>query len=250
MEIKEIQELIKKEREKNNITLEELSSKLKTTKAVIYNVENNEKFIEKNKPYSLYLLKAICNELNIKIEEENKNKENFELPKPQNNTVKDQKYLSSIKEKIFNIFKLSFLSLALFSIFIYQYFTNNNVKLNNEEEIASYSYEIPVYKENTKSYLSRQQNSLNNIYIISKNQTWISANIDGKDKVYNLTKNKKINITFKNKIHFITIGNASDIIIYYKGKKVTFQNKKLIHHIFVDNTGIFKNGYNILGKKS
>lgn len=250
MNIRDIQELIKREREKKNISLDYLSSKLKTTKAIIQSVENDEEFVEKNKPYSLYLLKAICSELNLNSPEEDIKSCNLENENIEQDKNKEEPFFSTIKEKIFNIFKLSFLLIILFPTFIYIYFLNNEMELNNNE-IISYAYEIPA--TNTKTIKNEIEDSLNpqkNIYIISKNKTWISAKVDGKDKVYTLSKNKKINITFKEKIHFITIGNANDVIIYYKGKKITFKNKKLVHHIFVDDTGIFKNGYNILGEKS
>ncbi len=73
---------------------------------------------------------------------------------------------------------------------------------------------------------------------------WISVYIDGKINIFNLKKGEEIPINFNNKVYFQTIGNADKVLLIYNGKKITF-SKKVIHNLFVDATGVFKNGYNL-----
>jgi cytoskeletal protein RodZ len=254
LNILEIQELIKSARRENNISYEYLSLKLKTTKSAIEKVENDPDFVEKNKPYSLYLLKSICRELNIEINENIKTNDNTSNKEDmQDKSYKENSFVNNLKLKFFNILRLSFLFFILFPIFAYIYYLNNiHYSISKDTENLSFAYEIPKIEDTvSKTTLNNTEaDGEKHIKILSNKNAWISANIDGQDKVFNLSKNNEINIQFQDKIHFITIGNANNVTIYYKGKKVTFKKEKIIHNLFIDQNGIFKDGYNLIGKNS
>jgi len=43
------------------------------------------------------------------------------------------------------------------------------------------------------------------------------------------------------------VGNADNLFISFKGKTVKLtENSKILHNIFIDDEGVFLNGYNIL----
>ncbi len=230
-------ELLKKEREKQNVSLKELSKKLKIPIFVLKKLEEDEKYIEENYPYSILMLKSIAKELNIKnlnFEESKSTKEkNFE--KIEENKNKARNFDKPLKDKFLSIFRIGSLSIII-SIFI----------------IISYSFkdksktEIPEYKLSSKNF----EEDFNISYVssplvlVATNDIWISADIDGKKEVISLKKGQSKTIPFKNNIHFETIGNADSLTIIYNGKKVSFSNK-VIHNIFVDAEGIFKDGYNL-----
>ena len=254
MNFNEIQELLKKTREEKNISLEELSKKLKVTKHKLYELENNTDFLEENKTYGYFLLKNVCKEIGLPTDKLEKRPEITEKPTTVAENRDDEKegFMGIFKEKVINIFKLSFLFLLIFSSFYLIKITKKSLPENTDINIENYSYDftikntIPTEKESSNSSLNTNQN----IFIVAKNNAWLSANVDGTDRVINLSTNKKVKLNFKKKIHFITIGNADNIVIYYKNKKVVFNKKKIIHNIFVDKDGIFQNGYNLIGKNT
>jgi len=244
-----IMELLKKEREKQNISLQDLSSRLKIPVFVLKKLEEDEKYVEENYPYSLFMLKSIAKELNISdfnIEDSKENqRENSKQQQPKPKEEKANKKLENnayktLKERFLSIFRIIYLMALVISFFALSY----SFKKEPEEIVSNYNFSSNnIYKESQNKYLSSP------IVLVANNDIWISADIDGKKEVIALKKGQSKVISFKKNIHFETIGNANNLTIIYNGKKVSF-SKKIIHNIFVDAEGIFKDGYNLFKGKN
>lgn len=240
-DFKYYQKLIKEARKNSNVSLEDISKKLKVPKHVLLEFENDETYFDKNYPYSLYLLRELANFLNIKISEVKKE----ENPEETSHQKKDS-IIPKIKEKIVSLFKLSFLFTSLFVFFLLIYSFN-------KKEDTTQIYNIKEEKINKKDLTYNIQKNINKTYIlkiIARKDLWLTANIDGIEKVYKIKKNNRINLSFKKKIYFETIGNADGAILEFKNKKVNLGKNEIVHNIFIDKDGIFKDGYNILEENS
>lgn len=241
-------ELLKKERKKQNISLQDLSSRLKIPIFVLKKLEEDEKYIEENYPYSLFMLKSIAKQLNISdfnIENFKENqKENSNQPKLKEEKIhkklENNRY-KTLKERFLSIFRIIYLVVLIMSFFVLSY----SFKKEPEKILSNYNFSSEnIYKKSQNKYLSSP------IILVANNDIWISANIDEKKEVIALKKGQSKVIFFEKNIHFETIGNANNLTIIYNGKKVSF-SKKIIHNVFVDAEGIFKNGYNLFkGKNS
>ncbi|RMA92487.1 helix-turn-helix domain-containing protein [Hydrogenothermus marinus] len=240
-----LQQIIKEEREKQNLSLEDISKKIKVPLYVLKELETDPSFFNKNYPYSFYVVREILNllkieDLDFNLAEEEEKKQNKQLKK------ENGSFLSNLKNKIISMFKLLFLSFSLFTFF----FLNYSFQKQKEEK-----KEIPLieYNEKINKDFSINQKKLENIHklqLIAKKDIWLSAIVDGKQHIFNLKKNNKLDISFKEKIYFETIGNADGLIIKVNNKNIKLTENDIIHNIFVDKSGIFKNGYNLLKENS
>jgi transcriptional regulator with XRE-family HTH domain len=229
-------ELLKKERKRQNVSLEDLSSKLKISVSILKKLENDENYVKENYPYSFFMLKSIAKELKIS---------NFELQDKPRKEPNDKEEKEGAKRENFNeILKKKFLSLFRFASLIVLVssfvFLSYSFKQEPEKSVSNYSFSLknPV-KDPPAKHLSSP------LVLVANNTIWITADIDGKKEVISLKKGQSKVIFFKENIKFETIGNAKYLTIIYSGEKISF-SKKVIHNVFVDAEGIFKDGYNLL----
>ena len=238
----ELSNRCKNERLNRNISLKELYDITKIPVDVLNSLENDENYIVNN-PYSKYLLKLIAKNLNLDISdiekllnkpEETKVNRNFDIRKGINTTV------STI--------------LAMSTII---YATNVNKIKNTPDKFETYLKLISEednYPKNPNMYnynpvSSASMYSEKEISFIAKGKVWFTVYIDGVEKVIKLSKDEEKKLKFNNKIKFETVVNADKLIINFKGKTVKLSdNSKILHNIFVDEEGIFINGYNLLNE--
>lgn len=237
----ELSNICKEARELQGVSLEELKFRTKIPVDILQYLENDVIFLEQNYPYSKFLLKVIARSLNIDISELEKN-------------LQDKDDIENISrfdlERLKKAVNTSLTSLLAFSTLIYAATLNNNKEKNNNfynflTLISSNSEE----KADSNSQIRENDEVLEPIEIkfIATGDSWITAYIDGEEKVIKLKKGDEKTVKFFYKIKVETLGNPQNLKVSFKNKIVKFKDKrKIIHNIFIDKDGIFVNGYNLL----
>lgn len=116
------------------------------------------------------------------------------------------------------------------------------------EEKTQLSAAAPVYLP-AEIQLQEDHPKVNSITLKSSGDVWITATIDGEKTIFNIRDGETKTIAFQNKIAFETIGNVHQLTIQFGEQEVSFKDKEVIHNVFVDEEGIFYNGYNVLRGK-
>ncbi len=228
------------ERLKRNITLKELHNITKIPIDVLRNLEENEDYIINN-PYSKYLLKFIAKNLNVDISdieailnkpEEEKVNNKFDIKKGVNTTISTVLAMSTILYAA-NVNKIK----------SHPDKFETYLKLISEEGNISSNKSLYDYNPNPSNLKFEEKK----IKFIAHGKVWFTAYIDGTEKVIKLLPSEEKEIKFFNKIKVETVGNADKLFITFKGKTVKLtDNSKILHNIFIDEEGIFINGYNVL----
>ncbi len=236
----ELSNRCKEKRKEKRLSLEDIYKLTYIPIDILNKLEMDEEYI-KNNPYSKFLLKFIAKVLKVDISdieellnkpEEIKSKNSLDIKKGINTTVSIVLSLSTII-----------------------YASNINKENKNPDKFEVYLKLISEENNETVSqkltYASSGNQNLQNeekiITFKAKGKVWLTAYIDGNEKVIKLTKGDKVNVKFYNKIKIETVGNADNLFITFKGKTVKLsENSKILHNIFIDDEGVFLNGYNIL----
>lgn len=116
------------------------------------------------------------------------------------------------------------------------------------QEKTELSATAPVYLP-AETQQQENQPRVNSITLKSSGDVWITATIDGEKTIFNIRDGETKTITFQNKIAFETIGNVHQLTIQFGDQEVSFKDKEVIHNVFVDEEGVFYNGYNVLRGK-
>lgn len=216
-------------RKEKNLSYKDLNERFKIPVSILKKLENDEDYVLQNYPYSYFALKTILTEFGKTCQ--------AEKPVPKLEPLKEES--QSFFEKYTSVIKAVFsFSLTVLFLFVVKVFHKNP-----EEPIPDIDYNYIKLGLTEPLILSKTQTKPD-VKLIAKGNVWISVYIDGKINIFNLKKGEEIPINFNNKVYFQTIGNADKVLLIYNGKKITF-TKKVIHNLFVDATGVFKNGYNL-----
>jgi len=242
--LKEIGRILKEERLKRGLSLEEIHKKTKISVETLKNIEESPEYLE-NEPYARFLVKQLIKEynLNISIDEEKKEEAPVEVEKK-----KPKKEVVAFISALIGVFKFSFVISTIAGIFYLSQTTAvSNVKDRIVELISmSVEPEEPIEIVSFKE-VNKDGKKINDIVLKAKADIWLTAYVDGRETILKLKKGEKKKITFCKKIRFETIGNANKLEVVFDNKKVKLShNKKILHNVFVDSEGIFINGYNIV----
>ena len=232
--------LCKEEREKRGLTREDLHKITKIPIDIIRRLEEDEKYL-KNDPYAYFLMKVLIEyyQLDVKLTKVAEETTGEQINRKNNEKNKEEKQSFLIK-----FFKTVFLFIIGF-IFTFLSISSKN-RQEQEDKLAKFFTLLYAGFPEEKSIqiVSENKNKTNKISLKAIDYVWLTAYIDGKEKILKLKKGQKIKLSFKNKIEFETIGNADNLIIVYENKQVAFE-KKVVHNLFVDSDGVFFNGYNL-----
>lgn len=226
----ELGEIIKKRRESARLTLEDLSEKSSIPVNIIEKIENDPEYIKT--PYGKLQAKAIIKLLNIDYNIETNTTEVYKH---------SQKRYSNILIRSIRLIP-HIVTLIIFSIYLHATAKNSpsesKVLLNSPLDIRQVSENQTDSSDNQKQ-----------IILKSNGDVWITASIDGEKKIFNIKEGEVKVINFTNKVAFETIGNVNQLIIVFGDKEMSLKDKEIIHNVFVDEEGIFYNGYNLLRGK-
>ncbi|WP_029520947.1 helix-turn-helix domain-containing protein [Persephonella sp. IF05-L8] len=235
--------ICKDEREKRGLSREDLHKITKLPVDIIRRLEEDESYLKKE-PYAYFQMKILLNHFGINEELSR------ETPVEELKKEKEEKIEYQPRNSFFKFFK------GVFGALVLILFTALSFSFKEKEEdrfVVFLSLLNSSPEENTKTTnnldFERNIKNIRNIHLKAKNYVWITAYIDGKEKVIKLTKGQSVKLKFNKKIKFETIGNANNLIIIFDNKKVAL-NKKIIHNLFVDNEGVFYNGYNLAQEES
>ena len=233
--------ICKDEREKRGLSREDIHKATKLPIDIIRRLEEDENYLKKE-PYAYFQMKVLLNHFGIN--EELTREISPEEPKKE----REEKIEYQPKSSFFKFFK------GVFGALILVFFTalSFSFKEKDEDNFTSFlSLLNSTPEENTKPQENPVRNikNIKNIHLKAKNYVWITAYVDGKEKVIKLTKGQSIKLKFNKKIKFETIGNANNLVIIFDNRKVAL-NQKIIHNLFVDNEGVFYNGYNLAQEES
>ena len=234
--------LCKEEREKRGLSREDLHNITKIPVDIIRRLEEDENYLKKD-PYAYFLMKVLIEYYNLDIELDKEDKKEGKTESIKNEEKKEEK-----QGFFFKFFKTVFAFLVgLIFVMI-----NTSGKSKKENDITEFFQLIGNPQPENKWIEIREgstEKGIQKISLKAKDYVWITAYVDGKEKVIKLKKGQKIRLSFKQKIKFETIGNADNLIIIFDKKKVDFE-KKVVHNLFVDGEGVFYNGYNLAKEES
>ncbi|WP_297453613.1 helix-turn-helix domain-containing protein [Persephonella sp.] len=233
--------ICKDEREKRGLSRKDLHKITKLPVDIIRRLEEDENYLKKE-PYAYFQMKVLLNYFGI--DEELSREISPEEPKKEREEIVEYQPKSSFLKFFKGVFGA--LILVLFTALSFSF------KEKDEDNFASFlSLLNSTPEENAKPQKNPDRNikNIKNIHLKAKNYVWITAYIDGKEKVIKLRKGQSIKLKFNKKIKFETIGNANNLVIIFDNRKVAL-NQKIIHNLFVDNEGVFYNGYNLAQEES
>ncbi len=229
--------LCKEEREKRGLSLQDVYNVTKIPVDIIRRLEEDENYLRKD-PYAHFLMKVLIEfyQLDIHLTKE------IEASEKQ-----EKKESSEEKQSLFVRFLKAVFTLVA-GFFVINTAVKKDVEHSNSIEHLI-KVEIPE-KENVPDVSeAEKKKEINRIVLTALDFVWLTAYVDGEEKVLRLKKGQKVSLFFKNKIKFETIGNADNLVIIYDRKKVAFE-RKIIHNLFVDGEGVFFNGYNLAKEES
>ncbi|WP_293443155.1 helix-turn-helix domain-containing protein [Persephonella sp.] len=234
--------LCKEEREKRGLSRKDIHNITKIPVDIIKRLEEDENYLRKD-PYAYFLMKVLIDyyQLNIKLEKNHETDKRVESVRKVEDAEERQGFLV-------RLFKTVFVFLVGFIFF----FISTSGKNKKESSITEFLHLISTPQPEDNWIEIKDGNSKNDIQKISlkaNDYVWITAYIDGKEKVIKMKKGQKVKLFFKHKIKFETIGNAKNLVILFDNKKVDFE-KKVVHNLYVDGDGVFYNGYNLAKEES
>jgi len=233
--------LCKEEREKRGLSREELHRITKIPVDIIRRLEEDENYLRKD-PYAYFLMKVLIDyfQLDIQLSRENE-KEKKEKPEKQEEKEERQGFF-------FRFFKAVFTFLIILTLGILGISSDKEEEDDFHKFLQAFAYPHPE-PEPLVNEQPAQEKREKTISLKAYDYVWLTAYIDGQEKVIKLKKGQKLNLPFKEKIKFETIGNANNLVIIFDGKKVDFE-REVIHNLYVDGAGVFFNGYNLVKGES
>ncbi|WP_457638841.1 helix-turn-helix domain-containing protein [Persephonella sp.] len=233
--------LCKEEREKRGLSREELHRITKIPVDIIRRLEEDEDYLKKD-PYAYFLMKVLVNYYGLEVEISRESKPSEEKKKEQTEQIEEKQGF------FFRFFKAVFVFLVLFVAGFAGISGKKEKEDNFELFLQAVSFPYPQPDSFEIEYI-KEEKGTKSISLKAKDYVWLTAYIDGQEKVIKLKKGQRVKLTFKDKIKFETIGNAYNLVIMFDNKKVAFE-KKVIHNLFVDKEGVFFNGYNLVKGES
>jgi transcriptional regulator with XRE-family HTH domain len=234
--------LCKEEREKRGLSREEVHKITKIPIDIIRRLEEDETYLRKD-PYAYFLMKILIDyfELDIKLQKD--------FDKTPEKKKEEQEKTAEEKENIFIKFFKTMFVFSLGSLFVILNFTEEKKKENDLEDFFALIGDYSIEESNLPVVENKDSKKVEYIRLKAKDHVWITAYVDGIEKIIKLKRGQKIKIPFKKKIKFETIGNADSLVLIFDNKKVDFE-RKVIHNLFVDGDGVFYNGYNLAKEES
>ncbi len=229
--------LCKEEREKRGLSLQDVHNVTKIPVDIIKRLEEDENYISKD-PYARFLMKVLIDFYQLDIQ--------LTTSSPETEKKEVKKDVEEKQSFIVRFLKGVFTTTVSFFIIDTAIQSNTKESINIEQQLIK--FETPDKKSFLLSH-KREKKDVSIITLTAIDHVWLTAYVDGKEKVLNLKKGQKVKLPFKNKIKFETIGNADNLVIIYDRKKVAFE-RKIIHNLFVDGEGVFFNGYNLAKEES
>ncbi|WP_028950129.1 helix-turn-helix domain-containing protein [Sulfurihydrogenibium subterraneum] len=224
----EIYKILKSEREKRKLSIDQLSEEVEIPVYILEKLENDENYATKD-PYGKLYAKKVLKFFNIDIPQEEKQIVLEESPKI------NLKILNPIVKILPHTF-----TLIILTLFIYanaNFFSKSaDITVNQKSEKL----------ESSSNPVDQDQKIIDSITLVSEGDVWITISVDGEKSIINLKEGESKTIHFNNKIVFETIGSADKLKIIYDGKEVKISGREIVHNVFVDSEGIFYNGYNVL----
>lgn len=221
-------EKIKQQREKKGISISELARETAIPESIIIKIETDP--VYSSTAHGRLQAKKVLKHLGVEeIDEDVQVYQLYSTSKSSTKTVSLGRY----------IVHLGFVVILL--VFIYA----NAIYRQERTELSNIT---PAY---VPTELPLQENLLQvkSITLKSSGDVWITASVDGEKTIFNIKDGETKTITFQNKIAFETIGNVHQLTIQFGNQEVSFKDKEVIHNVFVDEEGIFYNGYNVLRGK-
>jgi energy-converting hydrogenase A subunit M len=239
----ELAKICREKREERGVSLRALFDTTRIQMDIIEKLLSDEEYILRNYPYSKFLLMQVARALDIDVDEFEK-----QLTLKEDVKSKDNVDFKKVKKTV----NTAVVSVLAISTMIYASTLNSKLSANNI--LSKYLKEKKVESKENNTYIALKDssNSLdsiqeNKIELVAKDNVWLTAYIDGIERVIKLKKGEKKDIYFFSKIKIETLGNPKNLVINFKGKEVRFNSdKKILHNIFIDAEGIFINGYNKL----
>jgi len=234
--------LCKEEREKRGLSRQDLHNITKIPVDIIRRLEEDENYLRKD-PYAYFLMKVLINyyNLDIELEKENESEKKTKSLKDENKKEEKQGFFVRFFKTVFALL------IGLLFVII-----NTSGKNKEDDDITDFFRLISIPQPDN-NWITIKENSsqkfIQKISLRAKDYVWITAYIDGEEKIIKLKKGQKIRLSFKQKIKFETIGNADNLTIIFDNRKVDFE-KKVVHNLFVDGDGVFYNGYNLAKEES
>lgn len=229
----QLKDIIRAKREQEGLSIEDLSKITSIPKHTIERLENDPQYF--NTPHGRLHAKALIKFLNIDytLDERVNGHPITDVKIDQNKflSIKGFKYIPHI------------VGILTFIVFLYANAINNK---ETKVDITNYPQNISSPKE--ASY-SPEKDTRKEITLISNGDVWITVDIDGEKQIFNIKDGETKTITFDTKLAFETIGNVNKLTMLFKNQQVSIKDKEIIHNMFVDEEGIFYNGYNILRGK-
>jgi len=237
--------LCKEEREKRGLSREELHRITKIPVDIIRRLEEDENYLRKD-PYAYFLMKVLVSYYNLDIQLTR----DFDT---QEQTEKPVEHREEEKEERQGFFFRFFKAVFTFVVIFTAGFLGLSSKDKNDDDflefLHAFTYPHPEPASHTAIIDATSKSGTKKISLKANDYVWLTAYIDGREKVIKLRKGQRMRLSFKNKIRFETIGNADNLVIIYEDKKVDFE-KKVVHNLFVDGEGVFFNGYNLVKGES
>ncbi|WP_457636315.1 helix-turn-helix domain-containing protein [Persephonella sp.] len=234
--------LCKEEREKRGLSRKDLHNITKIPIDIIKRLEEDENYLRKD-PYAYFLMKVLIDyyQLDIELERNPETDKKVENVKKVEDTEERQGFFIRLFKTVF-VFLIGF-------IFVLISTSGKNKKENGLTDFFQL-ISNPQPEDNWIEIKdSSSKDGIQKISLKAKDYVWITAYIDGKEKVIKMKKGQKVKLFFRHKIKFETIGNAKNLVILFDDKKVDFE-KKVVHNLFVDGDGVFYNGYNLAKEES
>ncbi|MEZ0323827.1 MAG: helix-turn-helix domain-containing protein [Hydrogenothermaceae bacterium] len=227
-------DLIKEKRESAGLTIKDISDNTSIPVNIIEKIENDPEYL--NTPYGKLQAKAIMKFLNIDYEAEASNKDNREVSQPS-----ERRYTKILIKSLRLLPHIA--ALVILSMYIHA--TAKNSPSEFRILISNPTTDTKIASEN----ITKIQNSQKQIILKSNGDVWVTASIDGEKQIFNIKEGEVKVINFTNKVAFETIGNVNQLVMVFGDKEISLKDKEIIHNVFVDEEGIFYNGYNLLRGK-
>jgi transcriptional regulator with XRE-family HTH domain len=243
----ELANICREKQKEKNVSLQTLFDITKIQISIIEKLLNDEEYVINNFPYSKFLLLQIAKALDIDVDEFQKKLSLTDDPKTGGN-VDFKKVKKVINSSVTIVLTISTMIYA-YSLDGRNNIENNILKYLQKEKASKEDKAAEKYALLNKSADSLSKIEENKIVLVASGDVWLTAYIDGFERVIKLKKGESKTITFFHKIKIETLGNPSNLTVKFKGKSVKFNSaKKILHNIFIDHEGIFINGYNKLAE--
>lgn len=226
-------EVIRKHREYKGLSICDLSKETSIPENIIQKIENDDEYI--NTPYGILHAKTIMKYLGI----DSKEFFNESVLTDIDSQHPNFRYFYRLKSN--HILHAGLILVLAVFIYANAIYTSEKVDIYKTTSDNVGKLEYPDVQQETQK--------IDSITLKSSGDVWITAVVDGEKMIFNLVDGETKTINFENKIAFETIGNVNKLSIVFGNKEIVFKDKEIVHNVFVDEEGVFYNGYNVLRGK-